>query len=177
MAHSTSRYTLTAILFHWLTAVLVVALLAIGWYMVELPKGASRGDFFQLHKSIGLSVFVLLWARLAWRLSHPPPELPTTLARWQRYVVKVVHLAFYVLLIAQPLSGYLSASFSGYRTAWFGVPLPYWSWRDAPLNELFTEIHVVGSICLVLLLVMHLLGSLSHLVQGDSALFKRMWPW
>jgi cytochrome b561 len=92
-------------------------------------------------------------------------------------LARSVHLAFYALLVIQPASGYLSSSFSGYATRWFGLPLPQWGWRDAPLNELFTEIHVVSSIALLLLLAAHVLGVLSHVLAGESAMLKRMWPW
>ena len=103
--------------------------------------------------------------------------MPSHLERWRAALARAVHLAFYVLLVVQPLSGYLSSSFSGYTTRWFGVPLPHWGWLDAPLNELFTEVHVIASIALLVLLCAHLLGVLSHLLAGESAMLKRMWPW
>ena len=96
---------------------------------------------------------------------------------WQRSLAHVVHLAFYALLVLQPLSGYLSSSFSGYTTRLFGVPLPHWGWRDAPLNEFFTEIHVMCSIALVVLIAVHLLGALTHVLTGESTLLRRILPW
>ncbi len=177
MAEPTEHYSTTAMALHWLTAVLVFTLIGIGWYMVDLPKGPDRGEYFALHKSIGLSVFALICLRIAWRVGHRPPPLPDELPRWQRWMAQLVHLAFYAVLIVQPLSGYLSSSFSGYRTSLFGVPLPHWGWRDAPLNELFTEIHVIGSLALVLLIAFHLLGAASHLLNGQGHIIRRMWPW
>lgn len=171
------KYTHTAMLIHWVMAALVLVLIGLGWFMVELPQGPDRGHYFALHKSIGLSVLTLLCVRVAWRMRHRPPALPQDLPWWQRGMAHVVHLGFYALLLVQPLSGYLSSSFSGYRTRWFGVPLPHWGWRDAPLNELFTEIHVIGSIALVVLVATHLLGVLSHMLAGQWLLVRRMWPW
>lgn len=177
MPTSPTRYTRTAVLIHWLTAALVFALIGVGWFMVDLPKGPQRSDYFALHKSLGLTVFALLCARIAWRIRHRPPALPQDVARWQRGAAKIVHMGFYALLIVQPLSGYLSSSFSGYGTQWYGAPLPSWGWRDAPLNELFTEIHVLGSITLVILAAIHILGVLSHVLNGESSILRRMWPW
>ncbi len=174
---SALRYTRIAMLLHWLTVLAVTGLFAIGWYMVDLPKGPLRGYWFALHKSIGLSLAALIVLRLAWRLGHAPPPLPAHVPAWQRHLAHGVHLGFYLLLLAQPSSGYLSSSFSGYQTRWFGVPLPDWGWRDAPLNEFFTELHVLCSIALLVLIGVHLAGFLSHLVQGDRALARRMWPW
>lgn len=176
-AAASERYTRTAISLHWLMAILVVVMYGLGWFMVELPQGPQRGYYFALHKSLGLSLFALLCLRACWRLRHAPPALPDTLARWRVTLARSVHLAFYALLLLQPLSGYLSSSFSGYSTSWFGLPLPQWGWRDAPLNELFTEIHVVTSLALLLLLAAHILGVLSHVLAGESAMFRRMWPW
>ena len=171
------KYTVVAILIHWLTVALVFALFALGWYMVDLPKGPARSYYFALHKSIGLGVFALLCVRMYWRFSHRPPPFPRSLPGWQARLARGVHLGFYAFLVLQPLSGYLSSSFSGYPTSWFGLPLPNWGWRDAPLNELFTEIHVLCSMALLVLIGAHLVGFLSHLVSGDQVLTRRMRPW
>lgn len=171
-----SRYTYVAMCLHWLMALLVFALVGMGWFMVDLPQGPDRSWYFALHKSIGLSVFALLVLRVVWRIGHRPPALPASVPLWQRGLAALVHLSFYAVLVVQPLSGYLSSSFSGYKTRWFGLPLPQWGWQDAPLNELFTEIHVISSIALVVLILIHLLGTVSHLVSGEGALFRRMWP-
>jgi cytochrome b561 len=171
------RYSVFAIALHWLTALLVVALFALGWNMVELAQGPQRSTWFALHKSLGLTALALLVVRVGWRFRHAPPPFPNHLPRVQVFVARLVHLMFYVLLLAQPVSGYLSSSFSGYRTAWFGLPLPHWGWRDAPLNEFFTEIHVLCSIALGVLVAAHILGFLSHLIQGDRAMTRRMRPW
>lgn len=171
------RYTGIAIAIHWITAVLVFVLVGLGWFMVDLPRGPERGYYFALHKSIGLTVFALLVVRIIWRFRHPPPPFPEDLPWWRTVLAKIVHLAFYAVLIVQPVSGYLSSSFSGYKTQWFGVPLPHWGRHDPPLNELLTEIHVIGSIALVFLVACHLLGVLSHLAAGEGSLLRRMWPW
>ena len=68
------KYTNIAVLFHWLTAVLVIGLLALGWYMTDL-EGSEKGYFYRLHKSFGLTVYFIVLLRLAWRLRNPPPSL------------------------------------------------------------------------------------------------------
>ena len=171
--NSNHRYTTAAVAIHWLSALLICALFGLGWFMVDLPKGPERGYYFALHKSIGLTLFLLMIYRIGWRWRHQPPALPVDVPRWQQFMATAVHRLFYVLLIIQPISGYLSSSFSGYKTNWFGVPLPHWGWRDAPLNELFTEIHVGVSIALVVLVGVHITGALSHLLEGKSAILRR----
>lgn len=162
---------------HWLSAVLVLTLFGLGWFMVELPPGPQRGYYFALHKSIGLSLFALLLARVGWRLGHAPPAFPGAVPRWRGVLARGVHLTFYALLVIQPVTGYLSSSFSGYRTRWFGLPLPHWGHENPPLNALFTELHVITSVTLLVLIGVHVLGALSHLASGEAALLRRMWPW
>ena len=174
---TTHKYTPVAILIHWLTVLLVTSVFVLGWYMVDLPKGPTRGYYFALHKSIGLTIFCLLVIRVGWRLRHRPPAFPASISEWQRRLARSVHLSFYVLLVLQPLSGYLSSSFSGYTTQWFGLPLPSWGRHDAPLNELFTEIHELCALGLLVLIAAHVMGFFGHLIAGDHELTRRMRPW
>ena len=69
------RYTNTAVALHWLHAALITFLLGWGWYMVELPKGPERGFPFSLHKSLGMTAFLLVTVRVLWRALHPPARL------------------------------------------------------------------------------------------------------
>ena len=77
------RYTSLAVLMHWAVAVLVFFQLGLGSYMEGLPKGPDRSAYFALHKSVGLTVFLLAALRLVWRATHPPPPLPASMPRWQ----------------------------------------------------------------------------------------------
>ena len=174
---STPRYTLVAILLHWAMAALVVALFAVGWSMVDLPKGPARGESFALHKSLGLTAFLLLIWRLSWRLRHRPPALPSALPRWQQRLAHAVHHSFYLLLVWQPLTGYLSSSFSGYDTKFFGLALPRWGHENLPVNQFFTDLHVAGSVILLVLIGAHLLGTLVHLREPGTRMLRRMLPW
>lgn len=179
IANSSTRtkYTRVAMFFHWVTVALVAALFAIGWHMVDLPKGPARGAAFALHKSIGMTVFLLTVLRFAWRLYAPPPPLPATVVTWQRRLAIAVHRLFYVLLILQPTLGYLSSSFSGHASSYFGIPLPNWGVHNPSLNEMFTELHVACSIALLLTIVVHVLGALTHIFTAGDRLVRRMLPW
>ena len=120
------KYTTFAIIMHWLMVILVAVMFLIGWYMVDLPRGNDRGYFFALHKSLGLTVFLLLLLRLFWRIKNTPPKLPSEVGEFRRQVSGVVHRLFYILLFLQPISGYMSSSFSGYKTSFFSLALPHW---------------------------------------------------
>src|ERR671938_553375 len=80
------RYTRTAIVLHWLIGLAVFAQIGLGLWMIGIPKTPPgiRAYWFNVHKSIGITIGLLVLVRLAWRLAHRPPELPMSLARWQR---------------------------------------------------------------------------------------------
>ena len=171
------HYTVIAVALHWLMVLLVAALIALGLYMTELPQGPERGEFFALHKSLGLSAFLIAVARLIWRLGHAPPPLPDSISSWQRRLAVWNHALLYVLLFAQPVTGYLSSSFSGYKTRFWGLPLPHWGWREPNINELFTTFHEAGFLLLLSLIVLHVCGAVWHSVRHREArILQRMLP-
>lgn len=170
-------YTVTAIVIHWLMVILIFILFGLGWYMVDLPKSSpERSWFFALHKSIGLTTALCAILRLAWRLLHRPPALPETLLLWKRRLANATHSLLYILMFLQPVSGYLSSSFSGYSTRFWGIPLPDWGWNDHALNGLFTDIHVASSILLLSLIAVHVIGALHHGFTRTEGVILRMIP-
>ena len=101
------RYHPVSIALHWILVVLVFAQIALGWWMIEIPKSPPgvRASWFNLHKSIGLTIGMLMLARLGWRLRHGAPPLPDSMPRWQRTAAGVSHFLLYACLILQPLWG------------------------------------------------------------------------
>ncbi|MBL1142368.1 MAG: cytochrome b [Proteobacteria bacterium] len=170
------RYNNTAILIHWLMAIMIFAMIGLGFYMVGLEKGSDeRSWFFALHKSIGLTLALLALIRLVWKLSSIQPALPDYIAPLQRKMATATHHLLYLMMFIQPVSGYISSSFSGYKTKFWGIPLPHWGWKNPELNDLFTGIHEISAFCLILLLLLHIAGVIYHLYKKQTDLFKRMW--
>ena len=77
-------YGKPAIFLHWLLAVLLSAMAALGWYMLSIEDQPGSGWYFDLHKSVGITVLVLVGLRLLWRLRHTPQRLPSSVPVWQR---------------------------------------------------------------------------------------------
>lgn len=177
MDNSEDRYTGFSMALHWMMATIVFCLFMIGWNMVDLPRGSERTFYFALHKSLGLTVLTLAFVRVIWRLYHRPPPYHSSIPGWRISIARCVHYFLYILMFLQPLSGYLSSSFSGYSTRVFGLPLPQWGWRDPPVNEFFTEIHVASSVLLLTLIGIHILGALSHAFAREDGVFRRIFPW
>jgi cytochrome b561 len=171
-----ARYGRPAIALHWLSAVLILGMLCLGFWMVGIPRNTpARGFTFNLHKSFGVVIGMLVLARVVWRLSHPAPRLPIGMPRWQAALAKVNHFLLYACIVLQPLTGYLGSSFNRYGVKVFGVALPQWGWEDKALREAFATIHGGLAITLSILIAVHVLAACQHLVRRDG-IFERMLP-
>jgi cytochrome b561 len=178
VASQDDRYTNTAILLHWTIAVFVIGMFGLGWWMIGLPKGEEsvRAYYFNLHKSIGITVGLFVLIRVAWRLAHPAPAFPATLPNWQATAARSAHLGLYICMVLMPTSGFLSSSFSKYPVKYFGYALPKWAGESDVFKQLFSDIHYAGVIVLMTLLTIHVLGALRHLLLDKGVMFRRMWP-
>ena len=171
------RYTLTAIVLHWLIALAVLAQIAFGWWMQEIAKVpvGPRVNAYNLHKSIGLSILLLMVIRLAWRATHRAPPLPSMPA-WQATTARINHGLLYLCLFVQPLSGYIGSAVSGYPVRYFGMMLPGWAPKSIPLKDLLSTVHVVSSWILVAAITIHIAGAAKHQFVDRDRLLQRMWP-
>ena len=171
----TTTYTPVAKGLHWLMAVMILGLLALGLYMSELPLSPQKLELYSWHKWFGVTVFLLVWLRLAWRLTHRPPALPATLSPGMRLAAHAGHGLLYGLMIAIPLSGWLMSSAKGFQTVWFGVlPIPDLLGRDRELGDLLQQVHKLLNLLLMLTLAGHVLAALwHHFVLRDDTL-RRM---
>jgi cytochrome b561/polyisoprenoid-binding protein YceI len=138
MSTAAPRYTAVAIVLHWAIAFAILFNIALGFWMHITAEhgGASAAVFeaFQLHKSVGLTVLALSLMRLGWRLTHRPPPLPAHMPGWEKAAALGTHWAFYVLMIALPLSGwiYVSAGWSHEAERAFNVPTIYFGLFQVP---------------------------------------------
>jgi cytochrome b561 len=172
-----SRYPLTVIALHWGIAAAVVGLMVLGWWMQTIPKEpvGPRADAYNLHKSIGLTVLVLMLLRLGWRISRRPPELPP-LPVWQAWAARAVHALLYLLMFLDAFSGYLGSAVSGFPVKYFGVTLPAWAGANPAIKEACSVIHLVSSWGLVVVISLHLAATLYHQWVLRDGLLWRMWP-
>ncbi len=170
-----TTYTPVAKGLHWLMAVMILGLLALGIYMSDLPLSPQKLTLYSWHKWFGVTVFLLVWLRLAWRVTHCPPALPDTLSAPMRLAAHAGHAALYVLMVAIPLTGWLMSSAKGFQTVWFGVlPIPDLLGRDRELGDLLQQVHKLLNLLLMLTLAGHVLAALwHHFVLKDDTL-RRM---
>ena len=170
-----NHYTSTAKGLHWLMAILLFGLLALGFYMHDLPLSPEKLQLYSWHKWAGVSAFLLVLVRLGWRVTHNPPALPANMTKPMQFAAHAGHLALYGLMLAIPLSGWLMSSAKGFQTVWFGVlPLPDLVGKIKELGDLLKEVHEMLNFGLLLLVGAHIAGALKHhFIEHDDTL-RRM---
>lgn len=140
---------------HWTVALLVVAQLAVGLIMAGGERGATPGWVFPTHVTLGVSILLLMLARLVWRTRNPVPASPATLKPSDQKLALGTHYAWYVLLILQPIGGILLA------LTGLGV---------------FFYLHLTGVAAIVLLISLHVAGALRHEFLLKDNTLRRMTP-
>ncbi|WP_019917868.1 cytochrome b [Methyloversatilis discipulorum] len=171
------RYTRTAMSLHWLIALMLFGMFAFGLYMVELPLSPQKLKFYSYHKWAGVTVFLLVLARLAWRITHRPPALPAGIPAWQVTAAKAGHHLLYLLMVIVPLSGWLMSSAKGFQTVWFGVlPLPDLLSKDEALGEALLLTHRLLNWFFMLVVAGHVVAALKHHFIDRDGLLSRMLP-
>jgi len=173
----TACYTATAKALHWLMAILFFGLLALGFYMHDLPLSPERLQLYSWHKWAGVTAFLLIWLRLVWRVTHRPPTLPASMSPMWQLAAHAGHLVLYVLMIAIPLSGWLMSSAKGFQTVWFGVlPIPDLLGKDKELGDLLQTIHMVLNLTFVAVIAGHIGAALKHHFIDKDDILTRMLP-
>lgn len=156
-------YNTVAKILHWLMAVMILSLLAVGFYMSDLPREDElRPTLYLLHKAFGMTVLFLVVIRLAWRLFNKPPSL-NRYSGAVKLAASISHVSLYVLMFAIPVAGYLLSSYHGHAVNYFGLfDLPVLVDKNKELGELAGEAHEILAITIIAVLVLHISGALKH---------------
>ncbi|WP_338845471.1 cytochrome b [Massilia sp. W12] len=173
-----TRYTMPAILLHWLMALLIIATFLLGLQMTGMPGiSPTKLKYFNWHKWMGVGVLLLATLRLLWRLGHAAPAYPASMPAWQQRAAHSLHHLLYLLFFAVPLAGYFYSLAAGYPIVWFGViPLPVLMEPDPDLKGLFLEAHKVLAWLMMLVVVAHIGAAIKHRIVDKDGIFERMLP-
>ncbi|WP_298836424.1 cytochrome b/b6 domain-containing protein [uncultured Roseobacter sp.] len=169
--------------FHWLTALLIITLIPLGIYANGLPYDTSeelarKALLFSLHKTLGVTVFFVALARIAWALSQPKPALLHPDRKLESLAAETVHWLLYGSLLLVPLSGWIHhAATSGFAPIWwpFGQNLPMVPKSDS-LAATTAGLHIVFERVLAASILLHVAGALKHHVIDRDSTLRRMLP-
>ena len=160
---------------HWLVAVGILSLLALGLWQEGMESGPERSEIRAVHASIGMIVFVLMSVRIVWRLMNGVPEHAVGVPGWQKLAARVTHGGLYAAVFLQLIAGQLTIATGGNPLPFFGllsISLPIAESRDG--HEFWEEVHKsVWMIILVLLAVHIVAAAYNHFVAKNDVL-RRM---
>ena len=193
-----NQYTKTAIVFHWLIAIAIFAMFGLGWFMADIPKDqpkamsfdlfnlgvytwnmatemTPRTFYFNLHKSVGITILGLVAFRLFWRITHRPPALLDTLTTIEKKIATGGHHLLYLLMFALPITGLVMAINSKfeYGVKWFGISLMN-GLDNKAIRESFVDVHEVVGITMLVVIGIHVLGALKHKFIDKDGTMSRM---
>jgi len=171
------RYDTIAVALHRILVVGILCQIALGLYLGEVPRNTpGRTVWVNFHKSVGITLGVLILFRLVWRLTHRPPALPATMARWERIAARTSHAPLYLCMVGMPLSGYVATNFSKFGIMYFGLAeLPPWGYEDRQIYALFNGTHKTLAVLFIALIGIHVAAALKHAVIDRDGLLRRMW--
>jgi cytochrome b561 len=168
----TNRYSPSVRVLHWLTAALVFTALIVGFALANAL--AERTVLLAVHKIVGASILVITFVRIANRVRHRAPAVPSTVGGWERRTILGSEVAFYGLLLAQPLLGWTMLSASGVPVTIGPIALPPITPVDAGLYALLRNGHSVLAYALVVLIAVHVSAVLLHAVALRDGMLARM---
>ncbi|MGH8454448.1 MAG: cytochrome b [Nevskiales bacterium] len=172
-----TRYGAAAQAAHWLTFLLLIGSFSLGFYMADLTLSPTRLKLYAYHKWIGVTIFVLVTLRLAWRLWSAPPPLPDSMPAWEKRAAEISHRLLYLLLFAVPLSGWLMSSAKGFQTVLFEVlPIPDLLSKNPPLGAALEEVHWLLNKMLLGLVLLHVAAAFKHHFADHDEVLARMTP-
>ncbi|MEM8616929.1 MAG: cytochrome b/b6 domain-containing protein [Pseudomonadota bacterium] len=208
-ATQSERYTTVAMTLHWVIAAAIIGMIAGGMYMVNLThtletnraligaigyEGPSAEELsamggqvewlYQFHKSVGITILILTIARILWRVMNRPPALPADMKPLEKTASHLVHMGFYVIMLALPLTGWLYSSVS----TKLDIPIVLFevvSWPDIPFVDSLKTDEASGAIrtshdllgkLTILLLLLHVAGAVKHELSAEEGVLKRMIP-
>jgi cytochrome b561 len=163
--------------FHWLLAIVILGQLALGKVAEEASLSPLKLDLFVWHKSIGVTILVLVMLRITWRLRNPPPAPVPGDGRWETLLAKAGHTLLYVLMFAVPLSGWWVSDSSRipFRAYWL-VPMPDLIPADRAMQELAEDVHGTLIWILLAVVVVHIAAALRHHFWLRNETLRRMLP-
>lgn len=173
LKNSENHFGIIAITLHWVMAILLIGLLALGLYMVGVPISLEKLKLYGWHKEYGILALLLVIIRIIWRFTNITPRLSLPLL--EKLAARAVHWAFYGFMIAMPITGWLITSAAGLPVSVFGwFVLPNLVGPNDQLMKLCEEIHKWLGYGLIATIILHASAALKHHFINKDDILRRM---
>lgn len=174
---SKTGYNRLSQFFHWATALLIFITVPLGFYMVWIEPSSLKFDLYQWHKSVGMTILLLVILRIGWRFAAPPPPPSAGLKGWEQALSRAVHVLLYLVLFLMPLTGWLMTSASQFPNKYFGLfDIPDLVGKDQWLFEVMRESHEIIAFIIFGAVALHVAGALKHYIIDRDNTLQRMLP-
>jgi cytochrome b561 len=175
--NTSNTYGALAKFLHWSVVILIIAQYFLAEAAEDLPNGVAKLETVTLHKSVGMLVLLLALARIGWKLANRGLPPPVPMPAPQRIAAAAGHGLLYLLLLAQPISGWMMSSAANYPVTLFDLfQFPALVSPDHDLHEALEEVHEALFGALVVIAVVHAAAAVYHHVWMKDDTLRRMLP-
>jgi cytochrome b561 len=172
LKNTLTEYGLISKLLHWLSAILLVGQIPLGFYLVDLDFGPERLNIENIHVTVGLSLFYLVILRLLYKIFNPTPKLEPSIFKGQKFLAKLNHILLYVTILSITISGIFKKLFNGETISIIFKKIKIQD--NFELGELFYDIHVFSNYLMIALIIIHLMAVITHKLFFGDNLLKRI---
>ena len=167
-----TEYGVISKILHWVSALLLLIQIPIGFYLVDLDFGEQKINIENIHIIIGLSIFYLVILRLFIKIINPTPKLEPSIFKGQKFLAKLNHILLYVTILSITISGILKKLFNGETLV---ILLKEIKIQDNfELADQFYEIHILSNYFMIALIAIHVLAVIVHKIFFNDNLLKKI---
>ena len=167
-----TEYGIISKLLHWLSAILLLIQIPLGFYLVDLDFGEDRLSIENIHIIIGLTIFYLVILRLLNKIFNPTPKLDPSIFKGQRFIAKLNHILLYVAILSITISGILKKLFNGETLVIFFNEIKIQD--NFELADQFYNIHIFSNYTIIALIALHVSAVIIHKIFFNENLLKKI---
>jgi len=172
VTNTLTEYGIISKLLHWLSAILLLIQIPLGFYLVDLDFGEKRLSIENIHIIIGLSIFYLVIIRLLNKILNPTPKLDPSIFKGQKFIAKLNHILLYAAILAITISGILKKLFNGETLVIFFKEIKIQD--NFTLADQFYNIHILSNYSIITLITLHIFAVIVHKLFFNENLLKKI---
>ena len=176
LRNSPNNYGLISKLFHWLIALHMIGLIALGWWMVDLSFYSSWYHLApMLHKSFGVGIFLLGVGFFIWHRISKRPNSEASHQKWEKAASQIAHFILLLCILVIPVSGYIFSTANGEGVSIFDLfTLPAIGKISETVRNLAIDFHIYASYGILAVIGAHAGGALKHHFIDKDRTLRRM---
>ena len=175
LVNSKQQYGLIAKILHWLVAVFIFSLIALGWYMVGLTYyDPWYYDSLNFHKAFGVIFLVIALVNSIWYFLNIAPVPTKATNPWIMKLTKFVHRFLLILTLIIPITGYFISTSEGDGINIFGIlTIPATIHAPELMRDICIQIHYYCSYGILVLATLHASAAFKHqFIDKDGTLMR-----